>query len=90
MIRYRYLSSFDRSIRRFPAADMKHVERAIEQLLAHFSGGPRPIGLGLRKVSPVYWEVRATIDRRILFRLDGGLVTFVLAGNHDEIRRAIR
>ena len=37
-----------------------------------------------------YWEVRKGIKARILFRWKGDLVEFVLAGNHDDIKRFLK
>ena len=45
-------------------------------------------GLGLRKLHPDgYWEVRAGLSLRVLFRLDKDEAIFVFLGNHDEVRR---
>ncbi|HSP66961.1 MAG TPA: hypothetical protein VLN48_04495 [Bryobacteraceae bacterium] len=45
-------------------------------------------GLGLRKLHPDgYWEVRAGLSLRALFRLDKGEAVFVFLGNHDEVKR---
>jgi hypothetical protein len=43
-------------------------------------------GLGLRKLNAaVYWEVRAGLSLRVLFRLDRDEAIFVFLGNHDEV-----
>ena len=33
------------------------------------------------------WEVRKGIKTRILLRWEGDLVEFILAGNHDDIKK---
>lgn len=68
----------------------RRVVRAVEALLAYFDGGAKPLGLGLRKLRDPYWEVRAGLEVRVLFSLVSDTATFILAGNHDDIRRAIR
>ena len=90
MIRVRFLRSFDESLEALDPKNRKKAEASIARLLDYFDGGPRPLGLGLRKLQGGFWEVRAGLDRRILFVLEGGLATFVIAGSHDEISRRLR
>lgn len=51
---------------------------------------PQPTGLGLRPIGKKYWEIRSDIRIRILFSIEGDLVSFYFVGNHDQIRRFIR
>ena len=45
-------------------------------------------GFGLRKLHPAgYWELRAGLSLRAIFRLDKDEATFVFLGNHDEVKR---
>jgi len=45
-------------------------------------------GLGLRKIhSAGYWEARAGLSLRAVFRLDKYEAVFVFLGNHDEVKR---
>jgi len=53
-------------------------------------GGAKPQGLGLRKLSGAYWEIRAGLDRRVIFTLEGGLAVFILIGTHDDLHRILR
>lgn len=63
---------------------------ALERLLDYFNGGPKPIGLGLRKLRGAFWEIRLSLAGRIVFQLDRDVVTFVIVGDHDDIRRILR
>ena len=90
MIHVRYLRSFDASLAGLSIQDQAAVRTAVCRLLDYFSGKPRSQGLGLRKLKRDWWEIRASIDKRILFLLEGGAATFVIVGNHDEIRRSLR
>lgn len=48
-------------------------------------------GLGLRKIHPKgVWEVRVDVALRLVFTIIGNDVTFVLVGNHDEVRRYLK
>lgn len=90
MIRVRYFNSFDKSLEDLLPKDRNRAIKGVNQLLDYFSGGPRPLGLGLRKLQGNFWEIRATLDKRVLFLLEKDVVSFVIAGNHDEIRRYLR
>lgn len=90
MIRVRFLRSFDESLDALDSKDRKKVQSSAARLLDYFDGGPKPLGLGLRKLQGGFWEVRAGLDRRILFLLEGDLAAFIIAGSHDEIRRRLR
>ena len=89
MIQVRYLRSFDESMKALHPKDRQKAVRAVSRLLDYFSEGPKPIGLGLRKLRGNYWEIRFSLEKRVLFLLEGGLLTFVIADSHDEIRRKI-
>jgi hypothetical protein len=57
----------------------------LEVTLAHPS---EHTGLGLRKLHPAgFWEVRAGLSLRAIFRLDKDEAVFVFLGNHDEVKR---
>ena len=73
-----------------PIKERQRAVDAVGKLLVYFSGGARPLGLGLRKLRGEYWEVRAGLDKRVLFSLQDDTATFIAAGNHDQIRRLIR
>lgn len=90
MIQVVYLKSFDRSMARLPAGERAQARQALERLLDYFDGGPKPIGLGLRKLRGAFWEIRLSIAGRIVFLLERDVATFVIVGNHDDIRRILR
>jgi hypothetical protein len=89
-MRFRYLRSFDDSFAALHERDQAAVQAAVARLLGYFSGQPKPLGLGLRKLHGHFWEIRASLDARVLFQLGGGLTTFILTGNHDDMRRFLR
>ena len=47
-------------------------------------------GLGLKRLRGNFWEVRKGLKARILFRWEEDLVEFVLAGNHDDVKRFLK
>ena len=90
MIRVVFLRRFDRALARLPAGERAQAIKAIERLLDHFNGGPKPIGLGLRKLRGSFWEIRLSLADRIVFLLERDVATFAFVGKHDEIARFIR
>ena len=89
-MRFRYLASFDRSFKKLSAERKDRVRAALESFLDFYRTGIRPAGLGLKKLRKDFWEIRADLDTRVVFLLEKDCVTFVLVGDHDEIRRYLR
>ena len=89
-MKFRYLGSFDRSFRKLPAERRQRVRAALETFLDFYQTGIRPAGLGLKKLRRNFWEIRADLDTRVIFLLEKDCVTFVLVGDHDDIRRFLR
>jgi len=90
-MRFEFKPSFDRSIKSLPPIEKSDVKEAASQLIDVLSKD-RQIhqGLGLKRLMGDFWEVRKGIRVRILFRWTGDLVEFVLAGNHDDVKRFLK
>jgi len=89
-VTYRFAPSFDRSFRRLPLDRQRRVQKAVDRTIDLLEAGQLPVGLGLKRLRASIWEFRAGLADRIIFRLEGSEATFVLAGNHDEIRRYLK
>lgn len=87
---YRRQSSFDRTYRKLSSQDQATVEQALTRLIRALESGERAEGLGLKKLERDFWEIRAGLSIQILFKLQKGLVIFVIVGTHDAIRRYLR
>lgn len=87
---YEYKSSFDRSVKRIPPDRKEQIKKAVEHLIDYFDTGVRPFGLGLKHLGGSYWEIRVTLRERILLSRIKDRISFLLAGNHDEIKRYLR
>jgi hypothetical protein len=46
--------------------------------------------MGLKHLKEDFWEVRQGLKVRLLFRWDGDLIEFVLAGSHDDVKRFLK
>lgn len=91
-MRVRYYSSFDRTYRQMRPLDRNRIESAIGALLEYLErgGGAAPPGLGLKKLRQNIWEARVGLALRIVFTLDHDLLSFILVGKHDAVRRFLR
>lgn len=82
--------SFDKSWKSLTSNRKEKGQEALEKLLHFFEGGPKPEGLGLKKLRGNFWEIRTTLKDRILFTIEKEIVSFILIGNHDEIHRILK
>ncbi len=90
-MRFEFKPSFDRSIKQLPLHDKADVKSAASQLIEVLSKD-REIyqGLGLKRLKNNFWEVRYGLKVRILFRWEGDLAEFLLAGNHEDVKRFLK
>ncbi len=83
------LPSFDRAFRKLTAAEQSLVCGAAERLPDAFGKPHVHAGIGIRRIKSWY-EFRAGLKLRVLFRLNEGDAFLAIVGNHDEIARFIR
>lgn len=89
-MRYQSSRRFDRSVKHLDPARRRGIQDAVERLVAAFETGEVPVGLGLKQLRPGLWECRAGLSDRALFFRHRDAVEFLPAGNHEEIKRALR
>ncbi len=83
-------SSFERSLKRLEPNRKERIKKAIRLAVAFFETGQLPQGLGLKPLSQPFWEIRAGISERIIFRKHKDCIEFLLAGSHDEVKRFLK
>ena len=90
-MKFEFKPSFDRSVKAFHEIDKNEIKSLAIQLVEMLSRD-REIhkGIGLKRLRGNFWEARKGLKTRILFRWDGELVDFVLAGNHDDVHRFLK
>lgn len=90
-MRFEFKPSFDRSVKTFHGRQKEEVKKAAIQAIEVLSQD-RMIykGIGLKHLKDNFWEVRKSLKARILFRWEGDLIEFILAGNHNDIRRYLK
>ena len=87
-MKFEFKPSFDRSVKRLHDVEREEIKNVAIQFIDMLSQD-RAIykGIGLKHLQQNYWEIRRGLKTRILFKREGGLVEFILAGNHDDIKR---
>lgn len=90
-MRFEFKPSFDRSVKNFHGREKKEIKKAAIQTIDILSRD-RVIhkGIGLKRLKGNFWEVRYGLKARILFRWEGDLVEFILAGDHNDIKRYLK
>ena len=66
------------------------IKEAVLNTVDFFERHIKPRGLGLKHLRSNYWEVRTGIKDRIIFRLNNGIVKFVLTGSHNDIKNFLK
>jgi hypothetical protein len=90
-MRFEFKPSFDRSVKSFHGREKEAIKLAAAQAIDILSQD-RQIhkGIGLKRLKGDFWEVRHGLKARILFRWEGDLVEFILAGDHNDVRRYLK
>lgn len=90
-MRFEFKPSFDRSVKSLHGREKEEVKAVAIQTIDILSQD-RLIhkGIGLKRLKGDFWEIRKGLKARILFRWEGDLVEFVLAGGHNDIKRYLR
>ena len=90
-MRYEFKKSFDRSIKSLSEDTKIDIKKLAFEIIDLVSTGKRPSkGIGLSRLRKDYWEARATVRERILFKLANDYIQFILVGNHEDIKRFLK
>ena len=90
-MRFEFKPSFDRSVKNFHGkakeeikeVALKAIDILLQDRLVHK-------GIGLKRLKGDFWEIRKGLKARILFRWQGDLLEFILAGDHNDIKRYLK
>ena len=91
----KHKARFEKTFRKLSAQDQRRVTDTVEQVDRFFTNRQAPEGLGLKKLFSVesmgvVCEARATLALRILFSIQQDVLTLLMVGDHDEVRRFMR
>lgn len=85
-----YTARFRRAYHRLQEPDQRLVDHALAGLAEYLETGRAAMGLGVEKLWPGVFEVRAGLGLRIVYVEEGSRAMLALLGNHDEVRRFLR
>lgn len=90
-MRFEFKPSFDRSIKTFHGKDKEQIKKVAIQAVDILSRD-RIIhkGIGLKRLKGDFWEIRKGLKARVLFRWEGDLIEFIVAGDHNDIKRYLK
>jgi mRNA-degrading endonuclease YafQ of YafQ-DinJ toxin-antitoxin module len=89
-VELRLSKRFLQSLAALSDADHARVEQALLELQKLWGAPHRHSGLSIRKLTGCYFECRAGLDLRIVYRVTIDGLEIVMAGNHDDVRRLLR
>jgi hypothetical protein len=82
--------SFRRRVRGYPKETRGKIGLALQQVERDFGNPHRHSGLGIRKLTGNYFEIRVGLDIRLVFQNCPESLLFVMAGNHAEVQKFLR
>jgi len=89
-----YKKHFLSAFKNLKTSEQFLLRQTVHQIQAYYQTRHAPYGLRIKKLfqnsEGKVFEARATIALRILWVKGPGLVSFVLLGNHDEVRRYLK
>jgi hypothetical protein len=77
---------FRAAVRRFPKKSRRDIARSIDATRDGFGSPHLHYGLGIRRLRRNYFECRVSLQIRLVFRIDRGVLLFVTVGDHNHIR----
>lgn len=90
-MRFEFKPSFDKSVKSLSSQTKREIKELCLCLIDILSGnGSLSKGIGLKNLRKEYWEIRKGLKLRILFLWYDDLVTFILAGTHNDIKKYLR
>ena len=85
-----FIERFAKDVQVLPAARRLEIEETLRRLSQTFVQPHLHTGLGVRRLKHNDFECRVGRDLRLVFKLDGSVLTMTRIGNHEDVRRLIR
>jgi mRNA-degrading endonuclease RelE of RelBE toxin-antitoxin system len=89
-LRIELAPAFREAVRRLPKTQRRQIGRTLDAIREGFGRAHVHSGLGIRRLRRNYFECRAGLRVRLVFRAERGTLTFFAAGDHDAVRRLIK
>jgi hypothetical protein len=82
--------SFLRSLSRCTDDELKSVAESMQSATETFGRPHLHTGVDIRRLGKNLFECRTGIHLRLLFKSGPGVITFIFAGNHDDIQAYLK
>jgi mRNA-degrading endonuclease YafQ of YafQ-DinJ toxin-antitoxin module len=82
--------SFRSRVRTYPKATRRKIGAALQQLEQDFGHPHAHRGLGIRRLTGNFFEIRVSLDLRLIFQNRAESLLFLTAGSHGEIQKFLR
>lgn len=89
-MRFHYKKEFLKRFDEYSSDVQKLILETDQQIKNYFLTLNASYGLRIKKIGPKTFETRVNDNIRLVYVKDKDLISFVLLGNHDEIRRFIK
>jgi mRNA-degrading endonuclease YafQ of YafQ-DinJ toxin-antitoxin module len=81
---------FRNFVRAYPKETRRKIGQALQKLEGEFGHPHSHRGLGIRKLTGNFFEIRVGLDIRLVFQNRAKSLLFLMAGNHDEVQKFLR
>jgi len=90
-MRCEFKPSFDKSIKALSPKVREQIKAACLAFLDLLELRAKlPVGIGLKRLDEDFREIRKGLKYRILFRWQKSSIEFILAGDHDSIKKFLK
>ena len=89
-MRFSRLPAFKRYYKTLSVGRQERINAAIERLAQALESRQLTTGLGLKQLRHSFWEIRAGLADRVVFRRIRDEIEFVACGSHEDIKRFLR
>lgn len=91
MIKYSFKQSFDKSLKKLPKKQKEKIKRSCIELIEVLEKNQDlKKGLRLKQLTGNIYEISRGMKTRIIFSWQNNRLTFILAGNHDQIKTFLK
>lgn len=85
-----FAPSFLRVFKKLDPNIKEKVKTTADKIIDYYEAGQKTPGLGIKHLRGALWEARAGIKIRLLYKLSGDELTFILTGFHNDVKNYLR
>jgi mRNA-degrading endonuclease RelE of RelBE toxin-antitoxin system len=85
-----FSGSFRKQVRDFPKETRRKIGLALHDLERDFGNPHRHRGLGIRKLTGNFFEIRVGLAIRLVFQNCPDCLLLLMAGDHEEVQKFLR